>query len=399
MRILMLSDVYFPRVNGVSTSIQMLRRALHVCGVETVLVAPRYNDEAEEPDLWRVPGVRVPRDPEDRLMGPRVLWARLKRIQPGEFDLIHIHTPFFAHLAGVRLAEKLGIPCVETYHTLFEEYFYHYLPFLPKSWLKSLARVISKKECNRVSGVVAPSTPMLQALRAYGVEVPITVLPTGLERADFSTCDGGAFRQRMGIAPERSVMLYVGRVAFEKNLDFLLDMMEPLRSQQPDALLLIAGEGPARKALQREVNRRGLQEQVRFIGYLDRRRELPDCYCAANVFVFASRTETQGLVLLEAMLLGIPVVALAEMGTRDVLQEGEGCRIAPDDPAGFAAAVAAVLDDPAAAQVLGERGRAYAARWTAEVMAGRMVQLYQSMMQPGHGHAATTVPGVETCGN
>ena len=379
----MLSDVYFPRVNGVSTSIQTLRRALHARGVETVLAAPRYKDEAEEPDLWRVPGVRVPRDPEDCLMGPRALWARLKQVQPGDFDLIHIHTPFFAHLAGVRLAEKLGIPCLETYHTLFEEYFYHYLPFLPRRLLKALARMISKNECNRVNAVVAPSTPMLQALRAYGVKTPITVLPTGLERADFAICDGGAFRQRMGIAPERPVMLYVGRVAFEKNLGFLLEMMQQLGKQRPDTLLLIAGEGPARKALQKEVYSRGLQEQVRFIGYLDRCRELPDCYCAANVFVFASRTETQGLVLLEAMLLGIPVVALAEMGTRDVLQEGEGCRISPDDPAAFAAIVANLLSKPDAARALGERGRAYAAHWTAEAMAGRMVQLYQSLMPPG----------------
>lgn len=395
MRILMLSDVYFPRVNGVSTSIQTLRRALHDRGVETVLVVPRYKDEPEEPDLWRVPGVGVPRDPEDRLMGPRTLWSRLKQIQPGEFDLIHIHTPFFAHLAGVRLADKLGIPCLETYHTLFEEYFYHYLPFLPRTWLKALARMISKKECNRVNAVVAPSTPMLQALRAYGVKTPIIVLPTGLERSDFGACDGGAFRQRMGIAPERPVMLYVGRVAFEKNLGFLLEMMEPLRSQQPNALLLIAGEGPASKALQKDVLRRGLQEQVRFIGYLDRRRELPDCYCAANVFVFASRTETQGLVLLEAMLLGIPVVALAEMGTRDVLREGEGCHISPDDPAAFANIVANLLNKPEAARALGDRGRAYAAHWTAEAMAGRMVQLYQSLMRPEQRRVSSIVPGSE----
>jgi glycosyltransferase involved in cell wall biosynthesis len=369
----------------------MLRRALHDRGVVTVLVAPRYKDEGEEPDLWRVSGIRVPRDPEDRLMGPRALRARLRQIQRGEFDLIHIHTPFFAHLAGVRLADRLGIACLETYHTLFEEYFYHYLPFLPRAWLKALARMISKRECNRVDTVVAPSTPMREALRAYGVKTPIAVLPTGLERADFADCDGGAFRRRMGIAPERPVLLYVGRVAFEKNLGFLLEMMERLCKQQPEALLLIAGEGPARKALQKEVQRRGLSEQVRFIGYLDRRRELPDCYCAANVFVFASRTETQGLVLLEAMLLGIPVVALAEMGTRDVLQEGEGCRIAPDDPAGFADIVGALLSEPVAAQALGERGRAYAALWTAEAMAARMVRLYQSLVQAERPPA--TMPG------
>ncbi|MFN3544783.1 MAG: glycosyltransferase [Thiobacillus sp.] len=379
MRILMVSDVYFPRVNGVSTSIQTLRQGLAEAGHASVLVAPDYPGAPPEDGIVRVPGWQIPRDPEDRLMHPRALAAALDRLDPADFDLVHIHTPFLAHRAGVRWARKHGLPCVETYHTLFEEYFHHYLPFLPKAWLAAAARRISRKECDGVSAVIAPSSAMKATLEAYGVARPIHVIPTGLNLADFAHCDGPAFRARHAIPPERPVMAYVGRVAFEKNLDFLLAVTEAVRRELPDVLLVIAGEGPARPALERAVSKRALTDHVRFVGYLERKTELPACYCAADVFVFASKTETQGLVLLEAMALGVPVVGLAAMGTKDVLKEGEGCRIAPDDVAGFAAVVVPLLADRAAARALGAVGRAYAATWSEARMVESVLALYRDL--------------------
>lgn len=388
MRILMVSDVYFPRVNGVSTSIRTLRQAIASAGHSSVLVVPDYPGAQPEADIVRVPGWQVPRDPEDRFMHPRALTAALDRLAPADFDLIHIHTPFLAHRAGVRWARKHDLPSVETYHTLFEEYFHHYLPFLPRPWLAAAARRISRKECDGVTAVIAPSSAMQTALRTYGVTRPVHVIPTGIRMADFADCDGAAFRARHGIAPERPVMAYVGRVAFEKNIDFLLRVTETVRRALPDVLFLIAGEGPARTRLERTVAARGLAEQVRFVGYLERQTELPACYCAADAFVFASKTETQGLVLLEAMALGVPVVALAEMGTRDVLKEGAGCRIAPDDVAGFAATVLPLLVDRAAARALGEAGRPYAAGWSEGRMADAVIGLYRQLAREALPRAA-----------
>jgi len=380
----MVSDVYFPRVNGVSTSIQTLRQALAEGGHESVLVAPEYPATVAEAGIVRVPGWSIPRDPEDRLMHPRALAAALDRIDPADFDLVHIHTPFLAHRAGVRWARKHGLPCVETYHTLFEEYFHHYLPLLPKRWLAAAARMISRKECDFVTAVIAPSSAMKDTLLAYGVSSPIHIIPTGLRLADFSDCDGPAFRARHGIAPQRPVMAYVGRVAFEKNLDFLLRVAEQVRQSLPEVLFVIAGEGPARASLERAVVRRGLTSNVRFVGYLERKTELPACYCAADAFVFASKTETQGLVLLEAMALGVPVVGLAEMGTRDVLKEGEGCRIAPDDVIGFAQTLLPLLADRAAAQALGAAGKHYAEGWSETRMQYQILRLYQALVSPNN---------------
>lgn len=378
MRVLLLSDVYFPRINGVSTSIQTLRRELLAAGHEVTLVAPDYASDTPESGVVRVRGVSLPFDPEDRLMYWRKLNAVLE-VLPTPFDVVHVHTPFLAHSAGLRYARQHGTPLIETYHTLFTEYFHHYLPILPRPWLKALARAISRRQCNAVDAVIAPSAPMREALREYGVTTRIEVIPTGLLPEAFVPGNGAGFRHAHGLPPDRPLLLYVGRVAFEKNIGFLLDMLVVLRHTHPEVCLVIAGEGPAERELHREVRRLGLVESVRFVGYLDRQRELPDCYRAADVFVFASRTETQGLVLLEAMAQGTPVVALAEMGTRDVLKEGAGCRIAPPDPVAFARIVAELLDDAGARQRLSTAAVAYAQTWRAERMVERVAALYAEL--------------------
>jgi 1,2-diacylglycerol 3-alpha-glucosyltransferase len=144
----------------------------------------------------------------------------------------------------------------------------------------------------------------------------------------------------------------------------------------------IAGEGPAEGALRAQATRLGLNGSVRFLGYFDRGGELQDCYSAADVFVFSSLTETQGLVLLEAMAQSVPVVAIPRMGTIDILGPGLGCRHAPNDRKGFAEVVAAVLADKAACTALGKQAREYAESWASIRMAQRAAALYASLQRP-----------------
>ncbi|MBV6476136.1 MAG: glycosyltransferase [Rhodocyclaceae bacterium] len=377
MRVLMVSDVFFPRVNGVSTSIETFRHTLVGQGVEVRVVAPRYGDEPDDPHVARVPGRPVPRDPEDRLVAWRAMTAAV-RAQAAACDLIHIQTPFAAHYAGLREARRAGVPVLATYHTLFEEYLHHYAPFLPAAGLRAAARLFSRRQCNALDGVVVPSTAMHRRLADYGVRQPIHVLPTGIPLSRFAGGDRARFRAAHGIRPGRPVALFVGRVAHEKNIGFLLEMAAQAVRRCPDLLLIVAGEGPALPALREQAAQLGLGESVRFTGYLDRHRDLPDCYAAADVFVFASRTETQGLVLLEAMAVGLPVVALAYMGTVDILAPRRGCRVPDDDPACFAAAVVEVLADPALRSRLGSEAWQYARGWSDEAMAQRMAELYRA---------------------
>ncbi len=167
----MVSDVYFPRVNGVSTSMETFRRALARQGVEVRLVVPRYDDEADEPGIIRVAGRRLPNDPEDRLL-PWGEMHRTGRAAASGCDLVHVPTPFIAHYAGVAAARHHGLPALVTYHTLFEEYLQHYVPFLPAAWLRGLARRFSRRQCNAVDTVVVPSSAMADRLTHYGGATP-----------------------------------------------------------------------------------------------------------------------------------------------------------------------------------------------------------------------------------
>jgi len=393
MRVLFVSDVYFPRVNGVSTSIRTFRGDLAREGIETILVAPEYPGAAtdREPGIIRVPSGGVPLDPEDRRFHSRALKQVLNAELAARVDLVHIHTPFIAHYAAAGFARTHRLPLVATYHTFFEDYLHHYVPVLPRRIGRFLARHFTRSQCDDVAALISPSAPMREALLAYGVTTPIEVLPTGLPADSYVHGDGARFRQRFDLPADRPLLLYVGRVAYEKNIDFLLRMFVRLRAQRPDALFVIAGEGPAREHLAKLSRSLGIESAVRFIGYLDRATELPDCYAAGDAFVFASRTETQGLVLLEAMAQGTPVVSTAELGTRSILTPGCGAFVVAEDEGEFASAVAQALslpkDDPRRGEL-----RAHAESWASQAMARRLIAFYEKVQGSAALPAQNTNP-------
>jgi glycosyltransferase involved in cell wall biosynthesis len=379
LRVLMISDVYFPRVNGVSTSIETFRSDLADLGIEVRLVAPEYPTPHPSPSIWRIPSRRVPFDPEDRLMRWQPLRRRVDALAAEGADVIHIQTPFMAHYAAVRAARRHHLPVMTTYHTHFEEYIGHYMPVMPRPLLRSLARGLARSQCNGLDAVVVPSLAMRDKLSGYGVTAPMYVLPTGIPAGHFDCGRSERFRLRYDIAPTRHVALFVGRVAHEKNIGFLLDALSHAL-REDDVLLVVAGEGPALPELRSRVARLGLGRHVLFVGYLDRRHELPDCYAGADVFIFASHTETQGLVLLEAMAAGLPVYGLARMGTRDIIEPGRGAIAAPGDAQGFGRGLAALLLDPLRRATMAAEARRFAAEWSSVERAGQMARLYRSVV-------------------
>lgn len=384
LRVLMLSDVYFPRINGVSTSIASFRGALQRQGHSVTLVCPDYPvGQVDEPGVIRVSSRGVPGDPEDRMMRYRELLALAAPLAEPAFDLIHVHTPFVAHYAGIGLGRRLGIPVVATYHTLFEEYLHHYVRWLPRRWLRFAARRLSVNQCHRLDALIVPSRAMQSALTRYGVTTPMAVIPTGLALEAFThPHEESDFRARYGLPHRARLLLFVGRAAHEKNIGFLIEMLPLVLARHPDTRLIITGEGPAQDALARLARDAGVGAAVLFLGYLDRDGPLQAAYRAADLFVFASRTETQGLVLLESMALGTPVVSTAVMGTRDVLKEGEGCLIAEETHDDFAARVNRVLEDDDLRRALAQRGRAYAAGWHEDAKAAELAEFYRRVTAP-----------------
>ena len=380
MRILMVSDVYFPRINGVSTSIQTFKSELKKMGHQVVLIAPDYkSNSGSEQDIIRIRSRKIPFDPEDRMMNYRSILKQVPELKQTGFDLVHIHTPFVAHYAGVKIARELEIPCIITYHTLFEEYLYHYIPFVPKQMLRLFARRFSCDQCNQVSGVVAPSSIIVNLLKNYGVDNNITIIPTGIDSKKFETGQGGRFRTRFEIPDNKKVLLNVSRIAFEKNIGVLIEMLKQVKSHIPGVLLVIAGEGPAKKSYIQQVSRMGLEDSVSFVGYLDRDSELVDCYNSADLFVFSSKTETQGLVLLEAMAAGTPVVSVAAMGTKDILNGCKGARISDGSVDDFCTKVVTLLKDRNALENAQYNARAYVRQWDSTALAKKMLEFYKQI--------------------
>jgi glycosyltransferase involved in cell wall biosynthesis len=277
------------------------------------------------------------------------------------------------------LARRLGLPVVETYHTYFEEYLHHYVPLLPRRLMRFVARRFTVSQCAALDALIVPSRAMRSALESYGVRCPMQVIPTGIEMAQFARGDGRVFRARLAIGPEQPALVHVGRIAHEKNVDFLLRMVDRLRRRVPAAVLIVAGEGPALEHCRRLARRLDLEANVRFVGYLARESALLDCYRAGDLFVFASRTETQGLVLLESMALGTPVVSTAHMGTVDILAPERGAMIAPDDEQAFADRVADLLADPDRRRRMAAEAIEYAATWSTPALTAQLVELYSSV--------------------
>jgi 1,2-diacylglycerol 3-alpha-glucosyltransferase len=206
------------------------------------------------------------------------------------------------------------------------------------------------------------------------------IIPTGMEMERFAGGDGQRFRAQLGIAPEQPVLVHVGRIAHEKNIDFLFRMFAHVVRSKPGTIFIVAGEGPALSSCKACVRSLGIAGQVRFVGYLSRERELLDCYRAGSLFVFSSKTETQGLVLLESMALGVPVVSTAHMGTADIVNPQHGAHVAPDDEEEFARIVVQLLDDPQRRAAMSAEARAYAATWSATAMAESMGGLYSAVV-------------------
>lgn len=380
----MLSDVYFPRVNGVSTSIRTFARALARLGHAVTIVAPDYgnagahsmHDGHGEFEVIRLPSRRIFFDPEDYLIKASALRTCLAQLSSREWDVIHIHTPFRAHELGVRLARLCGRPTVETYHTLFEEYVALYLPWLPAGLLRAFARGASRKLCGQVDHLLLPTEQMVQVIQSYGISTPHSIVPTGIDLAEFAGGSGRRFREKHGIAAQRPTLVTISRLAREKNIEFLLSVTQRLVAEFPGILLIAAGEGPDATRLKRLVLALGLRRNVQFLGNLDRATALLDCYRAGDAFVFASPTETQGLVLLEAMALGLPIVSTAVMGTADVLRHARGARVSEQDVDVFAGHVASLLRSPALRSELASGSLLDAQSWSVSRWMGQVVDLY-----------------------
>ena len=337
MRVGFFTECYRPIVNGVVASIDALREGLCARGVEVTTVAPHFphfvDDADDARDVVRVPSLPLPTQTAYRLCVPYLNAVDRRRVRG--IDLVHAHSPFVTGWMGASYARRHHIPLVFTYHTRLDAYA-HYAPFDRATTERAMVE-LTRRYANAADAVVVPTHAMEIRLRELGVHAPIAVVPSAIDVERFATGRRSALvRARLGAEGDEPLALVVSRLGVEKNVELALDALAHLRELR----LAVVGGGPHRAALEERARRLGVGDRVRFTGPLARER-LPDVYASADAFVFPSTTDTQGLVLAEALAAGLPVVAADSQASRDVL--GGAGRIVPVDAAAVAAAIGAAL--------------------------------------------------------
>ncbi|HEX3456817.1 MAG TPA: glycosyltransferase, partial [Candidatus Baltobacteraceae bacterium] len=314
LRIGLFTEIYRPVVNGVVASVETLAEGLRGRGHQVYCFAPHMPGYVEtDGPVVRIPSLPLPTRTPYRLVIPLVsrrdVNAVIKRL-----SVVHVHSPFVTGWMGVRYARRYGMPLVYTYHTQLEAYA-HYVPFEANA-TRFAASQLTRTFANLADAVVVPTPAMADRLKELGVTVRMEVVPSGIDVAHFAAGKRDEnLRARLGVRPGERLLLAVGRLAKEKNLELVLQALAI--ANDASLKLAIAGDGPHRQALEEIVRAAGLGGSTRFLGVVGR-DALPDLYASSDAFVMPSTTETQGLVLAEALAAGVLVVAADAPQNRDV---------------------------------------------------------------------------------
>lgn len=379
MNIAMFTNTYYPSVGGIERSIDIFAGEMRRCGHSVLIVAPEYHGASHSTeDVLRVPAVkRINGSPHSVVLGfPADLAERVRNFRP---DIIHSHQPFLLGDSAVRMARLLEIPILYTHHTFMERYIH----WFPMNWrlLSDVARKLPVAYANLVDHVVTPTESVAEIIRERGVKTPITSIPTGIDADFFAGGDGALFRERHGITSEHFVVGHLGRLNEEKNLAYLAEVAAKFVAAQPECRrFLLAGEGDLVAMFKEQFAIRGLAEHMIYVGLLQG-QACADAYAAMNIFIFTSHSDTQGLVLSEAMAAGNPVFALDATGVRDMVTHGVSGYLLPADatPQSFCDAMENLVAQPQQLEAM-RRGAAQAAR-TVSISAcvEQMLELYRRL--------------------
>lgn len=371
MKIAFFSNSYLPYLSGVTLSIKTLSDELQELGHSVAIVGPQYPGHREtSPNIFRLLSIPAPY-PGYRLVLP-YSYNIFSKLNP---EIIHAHQPFGVGLAALLLARRRKIPFVYSFHTLFSRYVHH-VSFVPQRLAKLFIAVYLIFFCNQADCVIVPSEMVRRFLVLRKIKTRVEVIPTGVDLNKIKPKFG--IRQKFGIPPEAKFLLYSGRLSAEKNVPFLLEAFPRIRQQEKDAYLLLAGGGPKEKEYRKLA--RELDDHILFTGQIPH-AEVIDCYLAADLFVYASITETQGLVLTEAKACGLPVVALFGGGLSDVVKNGVDGYLVPRNQQKFVEHVLRLLKNESLRKEMSVRAREDAHnRFSSLAVAKQMETVYNSLI-------------------
>ncbi|MCL5103815.1 MAG: glycosyltransferase [Armatimonadetes bacterium] len=378
MRIGIFTESYEPIVNGVSVCVTTLRDELARRGHEVVIFAPAFQGHDDGPNqVFRFPSAHtiIMRDyPFPVPFAPEIR----RRFASLKLDIVHTQTPFLLGVLGAKWARQHGIPLVSTNHTLYTEYA-HYVPVRPRSLTKLFLVKLMKWYYSGCDAVVVPSSPVERILRSYGIKTRTQVIKTGVVGIPQSGPKERESVRRSYGTDGGFMLLYVGRIAREKNLTMLLEAFKLVIARHPQARLVLVGGGPALAETKRYASDIGVIDRLTFTGML-RRHEIEPIYAAADAFAFPSTTETQGIAICEALSAGLPVVAVNAGGIPENIQCEIDGFLTSNNPAEFADRISFLIANEAECKSMGDCARANSANFSIERMVSDFEAFYQSVI-------------------
>jgi 1,2-diacylglycerol 3-alpha-glucosyltransferase len=389
MNIVHVTDQYWPSISGVSVTIDAYIKEFTKMGHNVFLLAPEYPNATEidkkrnVSNLYRFKSYKVFFTLENRLVyrtQKSNIYKVLRSIGP---DIIHLHTEFAMGKMASYYAKKYHIPLVITAHTNWEELINYYIPFMPSGFARIYCRWYMRKSYNKADAVVVPTSLMGVLLKLYFVKPPIRVIPTGIDVTEFSL-NGSKEESNSQVLESypqlsgKKILFFAGRIGTEKNITFLIDVLKELLPKNPNTLLIISGNGPALPDIQEYAKECGVFEKLVFTGFIERHK-LKNLYSLADVFVIASKVESQGMVALESMACGTPVVAIGEMGTREVMGGDYGGFMVDDVLEEFTEKVDLLLNCKYIHSLKSEEALQHLSKWTILSSSEKMYKLYKHL--------------------
>ena len=396
MKIVMFTDAYWPRVNGVTVSVDSYSHSLVKSGHEVLIVCSSYPDSLNEsvsffdypeekdgPKIVRVPSMPAFVTKEDRIAKFHKWFWVFKQVEQFNPDIIHINTEMMIAGFGFMYARAHNLPAIYTFHTMWEDYAPNYFPLVPVFAVKFFIRGWQKSILRRPYRIIVPTTQIDEVVHGYDSKMKTFLLPTGVEPElfDHTVAESTVFREMLeehypGLKGKR-ILLFAGRVAKEKNIGFLIGILPGILAKHPDVVLLVAGNGPDLEYYRDEARKAGVEEACVFTGYVER-KDLSLIYTISDIFVFPSLTDTQGLVTIEAMLSGTPVVAIGVLGTIMVMGGDNGGYMVKNDAEEFSARVLDLLGDRELHRSKSEEAKRHGRSWSIGELTKKLVNTYET---------------------
>ncbi|MCD6309861.1 MAG: glycosyltransferase family 4 protein [Candidatus Eremiobacteraeota bacterium] len=378
MKIGLFTNAYHPTINGVVSAVSLLYRGMKELGHSVYIFAPGFKGYSDDgPDIYRFWSV----NPLPKNKFPLAIPFHpglIGMITRMNLDIIHTHHPFLLGKLGAKLARRLKIPLIYTFHTQFERYV-HYVPLLPEKLATRITRSLIIKYLRNCDTVLCPSPTVLPLLEDYGVTSEVEVIPNPVDLSSFGNADGKPVREKYGISRDEKLLIYVGRLGKEKSLPELFRAFKEIQETYPSSKLMIVGEGPYKEPLEEDIKNLELDKKIILTGRVEP-GEIPPYYAAADIYVMTSTSEVKPLALLEAMASGLPVIAVKGPGATDTITNGEDGILVDGPEDDFVSAVINFLNNPELTKKMGNNARANSRKYNYLNIAEKTIRAYNKAM-------------------